>query len=226
VTPPTPSARTLGRRAGVLLAWVLALLGFMVGLGQLVTNVLYDDWPLTQEDEVSAALAADRTPTWNGITEVLSVTANTGVIIATMLAVAVVFRLVFHRWLESVFLVIAVAVQASVFLLTTMFIDRERPVVEQLDIAPPTSSFPSGHTGAATALCLSIAVVLVWHTRHRWAWPVIIGLLALIPLAVAAARLYRGMHHPSDVVASFLNGGLSSLIAGHITLQKNREVPR
>jgi undecaprenyl-diphosphatase len=226
VTPPTPSARTLKRRAGVLLAWVLALLGFMVGLGQLVTNVLYDDWPLTQEDEVSAALAADRTPTWNGITEVVSVTANTGVIIATMLVVAVVFRLVFRRWLESVFLVIAVVVQASVFLLTTMFIDRERPVVEPLDIAPPTSSFPSGHTGAATALYLSIAVVLVWHARHRWARPAIIGLLVLVPLAVAAARLYRGMHHPSDVVASFLNGGLSALIAGHVTLQKNREVPR
>ena len=220
------TVRILGRRAGVLLACVLALLGLMLALGQLVTNVLYDDWPLTREDEVSAALEADRTPTWNGITEVVSVTANTGVIIATMLAVAVVFRLVFRRWLESVFLVIAVTVQSAVFLLTTLVIDRERPVVEQLDIAPPTSSFPSGHTGAATALYLSIAVVLVWHTRNRWARPVIIGLLVLVPLAVAVARLYRGMHHPSDVVASLLNGGLSCLIAGHGTLQNDREVPR
>ena len=216
--PPTP-----GRRAGALLAGVCALLGLMVGLGLLVTKVLYDDWPLTREDEVSAALEADRTATWDGITEVVSVSANTGVIIATMLVVAVVFRLVFRRWLESAFLVIAVSVQASVFLLTTLLIDRERPVVEQLDIAPPTSSFPSGHTGAATALYLSIAVVLVYHTRHRWARPVIIGLLILVPLAVAAARLYRGMHHPSDVVASFLNGGLSALIAGHVTLQKEKD---
>ena len=49
--PPTP-----GRRAGALLAGVCALLGLMVGLGLLVTKVLYDDWPLTREDEVSAAL--------------------------------------------------------------------------------------------------------------------------------------------------------------------------
>jgi undecaprenyl-diphosphatase len=27
-------------------------------------------------------------------------------------------------------------------------------------------------------------------------------------VCVALARLYRGMHHPSDVTASFLNGAL------------------
>ena len=213
---------TLGRRVGALLAYVLALLGLMVGLGLLVTTVLFDDWPLTQEDEVSAALAEEHSPTWDDVTAVVSWLANTGVIITMMLVVAVAFRLAFHRWLESIFLVVAVSVQAAVFLLTTMVIDRERPNVEHLDIAPPTSSFPSGHTGAATALCVSVAVVLAWHTRRRWVRALIIGLLVLAPVAVAAARLYRGMHHPTDVLASFLNGGLSSLIAGQVTLHPDR----
>jgi undecaprenyl-diphosphatase len=215
-----PSA--LGRRAGVLLACGLALLGLMVGLGMAVTKVLFDNWPLTQEDEASAALAAERTPMWDDVSAVVSQAANTGVIVATTLVVALTFRLAFGRWRESVFLIVAVGVQASVFLLTTLAIDRERPDVTHLDEAPPTSSFPSGHTGAATALCISIAVVLAWHTRHRWVRALVIALLVLAPMAVAVARLYRGMHHPSDVLASFLNGGLSSLIAARVTLRPER----
>ena len=31
-------------------------------------------------------------------------------------------------------------------------------------------------------------------------------LLIAVPLLVAYGRLYRGMHHPTDVLAAFLNG--------------------
>ena len=213
---------TPGQRVGVLLGCALALLGFMIGLGMLITTVLDDDWPLTEEDEISAALAVGRTPAWNETSDIVSTSANTGVVIATVLVLALIFRGVFHRWLESAFLLAAVGVQASVFLLTTLVIDRERPRVEQLDVAPPTSSFPSGHTGAATALCVSVGLVVAWHIRSRWLRALLIGLLILVPIAVAAARLYRGMHHPSDVVASFLNGSLSSLIAARVTLHPER----
>lgn len=142
-----------------------------------------------------------------------SLVGSTFVVLAVLLVVAVAFRLAFRRWRESAFLVLAVSAQAIVFLLTTLTISRDRPAVPMLDISPPTSSFPSGHTGAATALYVGIAVVLVWHTRRNLVrWPVV-GVLLLVPLSVALARLYRGMHHPSDVVAGFANGGGCVLIA-------------
>ena len=83
------------------------------------------------------------------------------------------------------------------FLLTTMAIDRERPDVEKLDQSPPTSSFPSGHTGASSALYFGLAIICATQFERRWL-RVLLGVgFALIPFAVATARLYRGMHHPS-----------------------------
>jgi undecaprenyl-diphosphatase len=67
-------------------------------------------------------------------------------------------------------------------------------------------SFFSGHTSAAVALYCGIAVVLARHSRrraHAAAWWV---MLLFIPVAVAICRVYRGMHYPSDVAASFIVG--------------------
>jgi undecaprenyl-diphosphatase len=67
-------------------------------------------------------------------------------------------------------------------------------------------SFPSGHVAAAVAVYGGIAVILAMHSRrraHAAAWWV---MLLIIPVAVAISRVYRGMHYPSDVAASFLVG--------------------
>ena len=42
-----------------------------------------------------------------------------------------------------------------------MLVDRARPpVVHRLDTAPPTSSFPSGHTAAAVVLYVGLALIV------------------------------------------------------------------
>ena len=47
---------------------------------------------------------------------------------------------------------VAVTGEVLIFLAITLLVDRPRPLVKHLDVAPPTSSFPSGHTAAAVAL--------------------------------------------------------------------------
>lgn len=198
----SPTLRVVGR-IGALLTLLLAL---VIGLGLLVTHVLDNTYPLSREDAVDRSLEAARTPLATAVSGFVSLLGSTGVVITVMLLTAVVFRRVFGRWRESAALVLAVSAQALVFLLVTLAIARDRPDVVKLDQSPPTSSFPSGHTGASTALYVAIAVVLAWHTRSTWLRRSTIVLLVLIPLSVALARLYRGMHHPSDVVTGLLNG--------------------
>ena len=189
-----------GRRTVMRVGLALVVLvGLMLGSGWLVTRVFVHDWPFTAEDGVDRSLAGDRTPLLNHISAFFSTVASTPYAIGLTLFAAVLARLLLHRWRETWFIAGVVALEAVVFLVTTLVIDRPRPQVSHLDVAPPTSSFPSGHTAAALALYGAVILVARDHGVPRPVW-----LLLLIPFAVGASRLYRGMHHPSDVVAGLL----------------------
>jgi undecaprenyl-diphosphatase len=198
---------------------VAALFGVMIGLGVLVTKVLNDTWPLTAEDSINRGLAADRSPAWTAVSSFFSSLGNTSTIVAVTAAVAIGLRLVLRRWREPLFLCAAVTAQAIVFYFVTVVIDRTRPAVTKMDVSPPTSSFPSGHTSAAVALYAGLALVLAHVVRHTWIKALVWALL-LVPMAVALARMYRGMHHPSDVVASFLNGGVCIAVMARSVLDR------
>jgi undecaprenyl-diphosphatase len=46
-----------------------------------------------------------------------------------------------------------------------------------------------------------------------------------IPLGVGGSRLYRGMHHPSDVIAGLLLGAAALALSYRIVLAKDAEAP-
>ena len=111
-------------------------------------------------------------------------------------------------------LVVGLTLEVTVFVTTTLFVDRARPPVHHLDAAPPTSSFPSGHTAAAIVLYIGLIIVLhrVWrrnadHDRRRR------RPRARCRSSSALSRLYRGMHHPTDVLVGALLGAVALLIA-------------
>ncbi|MFE1786860.1 diacylglycerol kinase family protein [Streptomyces sp. NPDC059525] len=194
----------------------------MVGVGLLVTGPLAGQWPLAVEDAVSRGLAAHRGGPALPLSQGLSLLASTSSIIAlTVLAVTAMLALSRGRWLrEAGFLAGAVAVQSAVFLLVTLLVERPRPHVPQLDAAPPTSSFPSGHVGAAVALFGGLAVLAVLRGRPGLPWlrHALTAALLVIPVLVACSRVYRGMHHPSDVVGGLLNGACTLLVLAHALL--------
>ena len=202
----------------VLPACLLTLL--MVGLGLLITRVLAHQWPFTVEDGVDRAFAAHRGRLGNDVSGVFSTGASTPWAISLTVVAVVGARLFYRRWREAMFIAAAMLVEVSVFLVTTLLVHRARPGVPELDISPPTSSYPSGHTAAALALYGSLALLVFLRTRRSWAW-----LLLLIPAAVGTSRLYRGMHHPSDVVAGLILGTLSLYIAKRAVLDSERTAP-
>ncbi|GAA2610888.1 phosphatase PAP2 family protein [Paractinoplanes durhamensis] len=201
-----------------ILPGLIALLLGMIGLGLLITKVFKDVWPFTVEDGVNRWFAAHRTPPWNLATEIFSLIGSTPVIIGVTAIAALVLLKTLHSWYEPLFLCAAVTAQALVFFFTTLVLDRQRPTVKHLDNSPPTSSFPSGHTSAAFALYCGLALILAGLVHQTWQkW--LCWALLLMPVGVALSRLYRGMHHPTDVSASFINGALCVALMSYAILR-------
>jgi undecaprenyl-diphosphatase len=100
----------------------------------------------------------------------------------------------------------------SVFITASFVVDRGRPSISQLDSIPPTSSYPSGHTAAAVAFYGALAIIVFWHTRNRVARGVAVAAAIVLPAVVGASRMYRGMHHLSDVAVGATIGLLSLLV--------------
>jgi diacylglycerol kinase family enzyme/membrane-associated phospholipid phosphatase len=217
VRPGHPSAlpRGTGRTAARIGALTVCQAALMVGFGLLITGPARHVWPLTAEDDVNEGFERIRTGPLTTLSYLGSEAGNTLTVIAgtllSCLALLLVPRL--PMWRQAAFLAVAVSLQSLVFLVITESVDRTRPDVHRIDDSPPTSSYTSGHTGAATALYAGLAVLVLSRVRRPWRWP-LAGLLFLVPLTVGVARLYRGMHHPTDVVGGLANGALSLLIVG------------
>lgn len=208
----TPSRREglaeFGAAALRLIPAAAVIWGLLCGVGYLLTHQLkgtsFEHW----DGSANRRLARNRTATWNTITHWLTYFGETLTVIVVCAVFFVGLRIVLRRWRESMFLATAVAGQAAIFVLTTAVIDRNRPPVPHLDSSPPTSSFPSGHMSAATTLYVGLAIVAFRVSRHAWLRTLALAGAVALPLCVAFARLYRGMHYLTDVSASVVLASL------------------
>lgn len=208
------------RIAAKVLLSLAVVYAVLVGIALLLTKVLDHSGLTRVEDDVNTGLADHRDKPLNDLTYLLSGLGNTAAIIGAMVVVAIAMRFALKRWREPIFLIVAVSAQALVFFCVQLTVTRQRPHVKRLDSSPPTSSFPSGHTGAATALYVASALLVVWYVRRQWVKILSVTVLLAVPLLVAYGRLYRGMHHPTDVLAAFLNGLACVAIASLFVLNR------
>lgn len=205
--PSGPQARRDLTRRVLLPAAVLWCV--VVGLGLLITGPLRG---LPGESAVNEWLVGQRTPALDTVTTVVSAIGQTEFLIgACVVAIAVAWWRT-RQWWYAIVPGLAVAVQAAIFLTSALVVGRERPDVDQLDHAPPTSSFPSGHTGAAAAFYLTLAM-MAQRVRHPVVRVLVTTLCVLVPVGVGVARAYRGMHSPTDVAVGFLNGATCAVLA-------------
>lgn len=91
-------------------------------------------------------------------------------------------------------------------------IERPRPFLTHPEIIPisiPQTfySFPSGHASAAFAMIF----ILWWLVPRKYSIPALI-----LGLVICFARMYFGVHYPSDILGGILCGYVSALIAHYI----------
>lgn len=104
-------------------------------------------------------------------------------------------------------LLAAAAVRPAVEFVLKALIDRARPDIAPLgDFRGP--SHPSGHPLAAASLWGLMPAVAAVHIRSRFVWWAAVGLSGLVVVTVAAARVYKGAHFLTDVLASLAWAGL------------------
>lgn len=219
--PDGPAASV--RYAAVRLVPAAVLLwAVLVGVGYVLTHALKDSAFHNWDEWVCRWFARHRTATWNEATHLVTSCANTLTVIGVGLVFFVGMRIVLGRWRESLFLAVVLLGEVTIFVSTTFVIDRHRPNVTHLDSAPPTSSFPSGHTAASVALYAGLAVI-AWHaSNRRWLRALATGGAIVIPALVALSRLYRGMHYPSDVIAGAMLGAAWVTICARVLLVQRR----
>ncbi|MEO7399035.1 MAG: phosphatase PAP2 family protein [Ilumatobacteraceae bacterium] len=193
------------RQAVQLVVGYLVLVAVWVGLGLAITGPLESTFIGTDED-IAEWFEARRTPTWNTLSLWGSHLAETWVKVLVTSIVVIAMVRVWRRWFEAVVVAVALIIEAAAFLAITLIVRRDRPAVVHLDGSPIGSSFPSGHVAAAVAYA-AIAVVVFWHTRKRLARTLAVVVCVVVPILVGVARMYRGMHFLTDVIAGSVLGG-------------------
>jgi undecaprenyl-diphosphatase len=198
-------ARHRGRTAAaVLVGWVL-IVGVITGLGELVLKFGHGhalgDWAIPHW------FADHRSPAGNHWSGVFSTLGATQAILIVGIVICVVFLAVTRRWRPVVFVATVMFGELAAFLTVAAVVQRPRPDVKHLDHHLPTSAYPSGHVAATTCLYVALAILVIGHFRGWWRWLFLIPAIAM-PVLVALSRMYRGEHHPTDVLASLIFAGL------------------
>jgi undecaprenyl-diphosphatase len=210
-----PAERLAGhmqRIPALLVTWIVANVGalllasVMIGIGFFITNVLLPIDSVSRADDwLPKWLEGRRTPFWDDVSYVASTLADRPVVIP-LLAAVVLYLVMRKRWRMASFVVQAALAEVLMYGLVVYFVSRQRPPVEQLDPFNLRHSYPSGHVAASVAIYGALALLLAAHFKDIRARVAIWTIAACFPLIVAASRIYRGEHHPIDVIAGAFMG--------------------
>ena len=105
--------------------------------------------------------------------------------------------------------------------LVKLVVHRPRPV-DALIVVPATFSYPSGHSAAASALFLTLALLAAGAERRTGPRRVLVGGGVALALLVAWSRVYLGVHYYTDVIGGLLLGSAGALAATLVARRTDR----
>ncbi len=211
----------LHRREWVqILAALLVVIAVTVVIGETLTNWAAPNAIVDLDVETAEELVANRTESRNDLAHWGSFLADTPVKIGVSLALAGLALWRWRRWYEAALITLTLVFEASAYGASSLIIGRPRPDVERLVESPVATSFPSGHVAAATVYAV-LGIIVFQRTQSAVARVVAALVVVAVPLIVAWARMYQGMHFLSDVIAGIILGITSVVICFRI-LQPHR----
>jgi membrane-associated phospholipid phosphatase len=142
------------------------------------------------------ALHRHATPALDGLAVLFTIVGNTGPMVAA--GVLTTAALAYRGRRREAWL-FALGVGGSMLLTQVIKRIAERPRPDLWPSLRPehTFSFPSGHAMDTAALAAALFFITPPHRRKWWA------LAPLFALGVGWARMYLGVHYPSDVLAGW-----------------------
>lgn len=188
--------------------WVFVELADEVTEGEIPT---FDEWALRsmrQADDPATPIG----PPW--LHEFgRDITALGGVAVLTLFTLAVAGYLVLVRKYHALILMLVATVGALILssILKEIF-GRERPdIVPHLSIVH-SASFPSGHSMMASAVYLTLGVLMARLVPRRVLKTYFIMIALILALLVGVSRIYMGVHYPTDVLAGWTLGLVWALL--------------
>ncbi len=187
------------RPSGALALGFVALILAGWGAGELWRSIVG-----TTELDAMRDLAADRSAALTSIARAVTWAGSAFVLVPLGLVCCAALA---RRRLTREAIILATSLAGAIGLAATvkLLVDRPRPPVEHLQtVSGP--SFPSGHATQASAFWFSLTLVLAAAGLMPRATRLCAGLAVGVVLAVAASRVYLGVHYPADVIAGVLLG--------------------
>ncbi|MEV0718584.1 phosphatase PAP2 family protein, partial [Asanoa sp. NPDC050611] len=192
--------------AEIVVGWVLVL-GALFGFGMWASYHADGTVLASLDQKVPQWFADHRTGMLDGWSHYASKAGDTHTILAVSLVFCTLVLARWRQWRPILFLALVMVGELTLFLASAAAVNRPRPDVPHLDQNLPTAAFPSGHIAATLCLWTAIALIVMARTDRWWRWLTIVAAVVM-PLIVATSRIYRGMHHPSDLLGAIMLTGL------------------
>jgi membrane-associated phospholipid phosphatase len=192
-----PTARSVARVIGLgyaATAAILIALGF--ALTKVVNGSALDRW----DRRTITDFASHRTTQQTRLSAFWSKSADAPTIVLVALVIMTVLA-IGRNWRQIGWIAVVLATELAIFLTVSYTVGRVRPDVVHLGSVPSTGSFPSGHIAVTVALYGTVVSLVRLHTSTRLARTCALVWMMVAAAFVGWARMYRGMHHPLDVIA-------------------------